>query len=79
MQVVKARSRRLTEVVESFTDAHAADIGTVQRVCVVDTAAKPGHLVAHNKAYTQVRTVTVPRWPALLWCTCAVLHQTDFV
>jgi hypothetical protein len=60
MQDVKARSRRLTELVESFTDAYALDVGTVQRVCVVDRAAKPGKLVAHNMCYTQV---------PLLWWT----------
>jgi hypothetical protein len=55
LQDVKARSRKLTALVESFTDAYAEDVGTIQRVCVVDRAAKPGKLVAHNKRYTQVQ------------------------
>jgi hypothetical protein len=53
-QDVKARSREMTALVESFTDAYAAAVGTVQRVCVVDRAAKPGKLVAHDKSYRQV-------------------------
>lgn len=54
MQDVKARSRRLTELVESCTDAYSTEVGAVQRVCVVERAAKAGHLVAHNDSYTQV-------------------------
>ena len=54
MQDVKARSRRLSALVDSFGDAYAAEVGEVQRVCVVDRAAKNGKLVAHNKWYTQV-------------------------
>ena len=63
MQDVKARSRRLTELVDSFTDAYAGEVGTIQRVCVVDRAAKAGHLVAHNACYTQV---LLPDEPGLL-------------
>lgn len=60
MQDVKARSRRLSALLETFGDAYAAEVGEVQRVCVVDRAAKNGKLVAHNKRYTQVgRTVPV--------------------
>lgn len=51
---MKARSRKLTALVESFEDAYAAEVGSVQRVCVVDRAAKNGKLVAHNDRYTQV-------------------------
>jgi hypothetical protein len=53
-QDVKARSRAMTTLVESFTDSYASAVGTVQRVCVVDRAAKPGKLVAHDKSYRQV-------------------------
>lgn len=54
VQDVKARSRRLSALVESFGDAYDPEVGQVQRVCVVDRAAKNGKLVAHNKRYTQV-------------------------
>lgn len=54
-QVVKARSRRLTTLVDSFADACEGEIGSIQRVCVVEAAAKSGKLVSHNKNYTQVR------------------------
>ena len=40
VQDVKARSRKLTTLVDSFQDAYAAEVGTIQRVCVVDHAAK---------------------------------------
>lgn len=55
VQDVKARSRRLSALVDTFGDAYAAEVGEVQRVCVVDRAAKNGKLVAHNKRYTQAR------------------------
>ena len=53
-QAVKARSREVTALVESWTDAYAHLVGTTQRCCVVDTAADGVHLVAHTKTYTQV-------------------------
>lgn len=52
--VVKARSREITTLVESWTDAHAALVGTMHRSCVVDTAADGRSLVAHTKSYVQV-------------------------
>lgn len=56
VQDVKARSRKLTELVDSFTDAYQCEVGTLQRVCVVEHAAKHEKLVAHNDHYTQVCT-----------------------
>jgi len=53
-QTVKARSRLLTTLVDSFTDAHCGEVGRVQRVHVDDVAAKGDKLVAHNKAHTQM-------------------------
>jgi len=52
--IVKARSRRLTTLVDSFTASYHYLVGTVQRVCVTDTAADGHHLVAHTKSYVQV-------------------------
>uniref|UniRef100_A0A061S893 Threonylcarbamoyladenosine tRNA methylthiotransferase n=1 Tax=Tetraselmis sp. GSL018 TaxID=582737 RepID=A0A061S893_9CHLO len=52
--VVKARSRRMTSLVEGFGDAEASLVGTVQKCWVVDTAADGKHLVGHTKAYHQV-------------------------
>lgn len=69
MQDVKARSRRLSALLETFGDAYAAEVGEVQRVCVVDRAAKNGKLVAHNKRYTQVGRAhhhTMPHTPGTL-------------
>lgn len=53
-QTVKQRSREVTSLLESWTDAYVHLVGTVQRCCVVDTAADGVHLVAHNKTYAQV-------------------------
>ncbi len=53
--VVKARSRRLTTLVDSLGGLFDGLVGSVQRVCVVDTAADGHHLVGHTKAYAQVR------------------------
>ena len=58
--IVKARSRRLTTLVDSFTASYQHLVGTVQRVCVTDTAADGHHLVAHTKSYVQVLVV----WPS---------------
>ncbi len=57
--VVKARSRRLTTLVDSFTASYQHLVGTVQRVCVTDTAADGHHLVAHTKSYVQVLALLV--------------------
>jgi hypothetical protein len=67
VQDVKARSRQLTALVDTFTDACAAEVGAIQRVCVVDGAAKPGKLVAHNERYTQV-CACVPTLPVVRVC-----------
>ena len=53
--IVKARSRRLTLLVDSFVDSYHSLVGTTQRVCVTDTAADGHHLVAHTKTYCQAR------------------------
>ena len=55
--MVKARSRQLTQVVDSFTDCYQHLVGTVQRVTVVDTAADGVSLVGHSKSYCQVWAV----------------------
>ena len=51
--IVKQRSREVTALVESFTDVHDALVGTLQRVCVVDTAADGVSLVAHTSCHVQ--------------------------
>lgn len=51
---MKARSRQLTRVVDSFTDCYQHLVGSVQRVTVVDTAADGFSLVGHTKSYCQV-------------------------
>jgi hypothetical protein len=76
IQDVKARSRRLTALVDSFQDAYEVEVGSVQRVCVVDHASKHGKLVAHNDRYTQVCSSSSPSFfsklQALLICFAAV-------
>ena len=57
---VKARSRLITTLVDSFTDSYVEDVGRVQRVYVVDHAAKNNKLVAHNKQHTQVGLPLIP-------------------
>lgn len=52
-QVVKARSRQLTKVVDSFYSCYSSLVGSVQRVTVVDVAADGTSLVGHTKAYAQ--------------------------
>ncbi len=54
-EVVKARSRELSALVDSWADVYTPLVGTRQRVCVVDTAADGHHLVGHTKNYTQAR------------------------
>ena len=56
---MKARSRRLTALVDSFTDSFDSLVGSLQRVCVTDTAADGHHLVAHTKNYCQVRLTKI--------------------
>uniref|UniRef100_A0A7S1T7V2 Threonylcarbamoyladenosine tRNA methylthiotransferase n=1 Tax=Tetraselmis chuii TaxID=63592 RepID=A0A7S1T7V2_9CHLO len=53
-QVVKARSRELSALVESFGEAEARFVGRTERCSVVDTAADGHSLVGHTKAYLQV-------------------------
>jgi len=53
-QVVKARSRALSALVEGFGEAEAAHVGRTERCWVVDTAADGCRLVAHTKSYLQV-------------------------
>lgn len=53
-QVTKARSRELTQVVDSWTDSYAHLVGTTQHVTVVDTAADGHHFVGHTSTYAQV-------------------------
>jgi threonylcarbamoyladenosine tRNA methylthiotransferase CDKAL1 len=52
--VVKARSRRLAALVDTFPGVYARLVGSVQRCCVVDLAADGHKLVAHSKSYAQV-------------------------
>ena len=54
--IVKKRSREMTNLTESFTDAHADLVGTRQRVCVVDVASDGTSLVGHTMQYKQVRS-----------------------
>lgn len=51
---IKARSRKLTSVVESFVDAYKHLMDTEVRVWIVDRAADKQHLVGHTKNYVQV-------------------------
>lgn len=51
---------------DSFKDAYAAEVGSIQRVCVVDHAAKHSKLVAHNDHYTQVCYFEIHRRSVLL-------------
>lgn len=53
-QVVKARSREVTALVDSWEDAYQHLVGTAQRCWVVDVAADGHHLVGHTKTYAQV-------------------------
>ena len=56
-QVAKQRSREVTASVEGWAGSdgmYAALVGSVQRCCVVDTAADGVHLVGHSRSYTQV-------------------------
>lgn len=62
--VAKARSRAMSALVDSFGDAHAHLVGTLQRVVVVDRAADGRHLVGHTKCYAQARCLA-----ALPWCS----------
>lgn len=51
--VVKARSRRVSALVDGFSDVYAPLVGSRQRCCVVDTAADGTHLVGHSRSYCQ--------------------------
>ena len=62
-QTVKARSRQLTQVVDSFTGCYQHLVGTVQRLTVVDIAADGVSLVGHSKSYCQVRLLAPDRGP----------------
>ena len=62
-QMVKARSRELSALVDGFVSGEAAIIGTVKRCCVVDTAADGHSLVAHTKSYHQVTMMSRERLP----------------
>jgi hypothetical protein len=66
--VAKARSRALTELVDSFTDCYANLVGTTQSVTVVEIAADGQRLVGHTKGYVQVRSwcFGLFAWPLLL-------------
>lgn len=52
--VVKARSRRLTLLVDGFKDAYTPLVGSRQVASVVSTAADGHHLVGHSQSYAQV-------------------------
>lgn len=51
---VKRRSREISELVETFTEATQRLVASQQRAVVVEVAADGVHLVAHTKNYTQV-------------------------
>ncbi|GMH45846.1 hypothetical protein BSKO_13809 [Bryopsis sp. KO-2023] len=53
-QVVKQRSRKISALVDGFDKIYDEMVGTIVRVCVVDTAADRRSLVGHTKNYTQV-------------------------
>mmetsp|Transcript_6332 Transcript_6332/g.18195 ORF Transcript_6332/g.18195 Transcript_6332/m.18195 type:complete len:638 (+) Transcript_6332:204-2117(+) len=69
-QMVKARSRELTKVVDGFTHCYDGLVGTTQHVTIVDTAADGHHLVGHTNTYAQV---LVPPQEGLMGCTAEVL------
>lgn len=50
----KARSRKLTQIVDNFVGAYEDLIDTEQRVWIVDRAADRKHYVGHTKNYVQV-------------------------
>lgn len=68
-QTVKARSRELTKIVDSFTTCYDFLIGTRQHVTIVDSAADGHHLVGHTGTYCQV---LIPPKVGLLGSTAEV-------
>lgn len=71
LQDVKSRSRQLTALVDTFRDAYAGEVGSIQRVCVVERAAKAGKLVGHNERYTQARPALAVVMPVCWVCSPA--------
>eukprot|EP00667_Euglena_gracilis_P006263 EG_transcript_6315 len=53
-KTIKQRSRRITQVFESYSDCFAHLVGTEQRVYVTELASDQFHVVGHTKCYTQV-------------------------
>lgn len=53
-QMVKQRSKEVTELVDSWADLHHHLVGTTSQCCVVDVATDKIHLVGHTKEYCQV-------------------------
>ncbi len=53
-QVVKARTRDVSKLVDSFTDAYVPLEGSLQLVSIVEKAADKTHLVGHTNTYAQI-------------------------
>lgn len=53
-QIVKARSREVSALVDSFVEAYAPLEGTVHLVSIVEKAADKVHLVGHTRSYAQI-------------------------
>ena len=67
---VKRRSRQISELVETFTEATARLVGSRQRVWIVDDAADGIHRVGHTKTYTQVGSLPLSLSLSLCVCVC---------
>lgn len=68
--VAKARSRKLTRLVDSFCGCHDALVGTLQRCSMVETAADGKHLVATAKAMPRQAPLLGKDPGAWLPCMC---------
>lgn len=53
-KVIKERSRKITQIFESYKDSYQHLVGTTQRVYITEMANDGHHLVGHTKCYTQV-------------------------
>ncbi|QDZ25522.1 radical SAM methylthiotransferase [Chloropicon primus] len=53
-QIVKARTRQVSALVDSFTDVYKSLEGTVQYVSIVEKAADRVRLVGHTETYAQI-------------------------
>jgi len=53
-QIVKARTREVSKLVDSFTGTYAPLEGSLQLVSIVEKAADKVHLVGHTNTYAQI-------------------------